>query len=213
MTHIPKKNFGSTSVPVGQMGFGAMSLAGLTKAPVEQEKVNAILQECLDNGVNVIDTSDIYTQTATQQLGYGEKQIGHFLAANKERRKDVFLCTKFAMRFIDGATVKDNSAKWCLEACKDSLQRLQVDYIDLYYCHRYDGKTDPKETAKAMKQLKDEGKIKFVGVSEFPIEKLKQFNEVCHVDAVQNEFSPFTPEVLRLGIIEWCEQSECCSLH
>lgn len=212
MSHITKKTFGSTGINVGQIGFGAMSLAGMTKPAVEQDKVNAILQECLDNGINVIDTSDIYTQTATQQLGYGEKQIGQFLGKNKDRRNDIFLCTKFAMRFVDGATIKDNSAKWCLEACKNSLERLQVDFIDLYYCHRYDGKTDPKETAKAMKQLKEEGKIRFVGVSEFPIEKLKEFNEICHVDAVQNEFSPFTPEVLRLGIIEWCEKSECCRI-
>lgn len=85
------------------------------------------------------------------------------------------------------------------QACADSLERLGVDQIDLYYAHRKPQDVELEETIKAMKDLQDEGKIKFIGVSEFTVEELKRAPKVAHIDAVQIELSAWTPQVLSNG--------------
>lgn len=85
------------------------------------------------------------------------------------------------------------------KACADSLERLGVDQIDLYYIHRKPQDVELEETIKAMKELQDEGKIKFIGVSEFTVEELKRAEKVAHIDALQIELSAWTPQVLSNG--------------
>lgn len=94
-----------------------------------------------------------------------------------------------------------------IEACEASLKRLQTDHIDLYYCHRPDRNKGVDSTAKGLKALKDSGKIRYTGVSEFNLDEMKQVNSIVHLDAVQIEVSPWAPEFLYNGMYDWCKEN------
>ncbi|PVH67542.1 aldo/keto reductase-like protein [Cadophora sp. DSE1049] len=89
----------------------------------------------------------------------------------------------------------DSTPQYCKQACEKSLKRLGVEQIDLYYCHRVDQKTPIEKTAEAMVELKKEGKIKYLGLSEISSDTLRRACKVHHIDAVQIEYSPFSIEV------------------
>lgn len=120
----------------------------------------------------------------------------------------MFLATKFVNSWSsDGQMVQRGDRQYALQACDDSLKRLGVKQIDLYYAHRPAPDTDVTETVGAMKELQDAGKIKYIGVSEYNLDQLARANKVAHIDAVQIEMSPWTPEIVTNGILEWCEKN------
>lgn len=156
----------------------------------------------------MIDTADIYSPLKLQRLGYNEEQIGQFFKDYPGSREKVFLATKFVNTWTpEGTMTQRADREYCLSACDASLKRLGVDYIDLYYAHRPDPKVDVTETVGALKELKDAGKIKYIGVSEYNIDQLTRANKVAHIDALQIEFSPWTPDIVSNGILKWCEDN------
>ncbi|ETS62069.1 hypothetical protein PaG_03627 [Moesziomyces aphidis] len=201
---IPTREFGKTGEKVGCIGYGAMGLAAFYGEPVDQPTVNEVLSRCLEDGATFWDTSDVYSPMSSGKLGYNEGQIGEFFRTHPGSREKVFLCTKFIINLKDGKMELNGSREWCHQACSDSLARLGVDQIDLYYAHRPDPNTPVTTTVAAMKELKDAGKIRYIGVSEYNLEQLKAANEVVHIDALQIELSPWTPDVLTNGILDWC---------
>jgi aryl-alcohol dehydrogenase-like predicted oxidoreductase len=207
-TSISTRNFGKTSDKVGSIGFGAMGMAAFYGEPVDQTTVDSLLSECLSQGVTMIDTADIYSPLKSQKLGYNEQQIGKFLASNPDARKKMFLCTKFVNRFDGkGGLEQRGDRDYCHSACEDSLKRLGVDQIDLYYAHRAAPNADVTETVGALQELKDAGKIRYLGVSEYNLDQLERANKVAHIDALQIEVSPWTPDVIKNGTLEWCEKN------
>lgn len=119
--------------------------------------------------------------------------MGKWFAANKDKRNDIFLATKFA---VDQKTFQvDSSPEYAKKACNASLERLGLPQIDLYYCHRVDGKTPIEKTVEAMVELKNEGKIKFLGLSEVSSSTLRRAHAVHPITAVQVEYSPFALEI------------------
>jgi aryl-alcohol dehydrogenase-like predicted oxidoreductase len=203
---IATRTIGSSSI--GCLGFGAMGLAAFYGKGSDQKVVNEILSECIKKGVTMIDTSDFYSPMELKRLGYNEEQIGTFLKEHPGAREKLFIATKFTISFDDKGNMNiDGSRDYCLSACDASLKRLGIDQIDLYYAHRVDPKVDVTETVGALKELQDAGKIKYIGVSEYNVEQLTAANKVAHIDALQIEFSPWTPEVLTNGILKWCEDN------
>ena len=201
---IPTREFGKTGEQVGCIGYGGMGLAAFYGEPASPSTVDAILSRCLADGVNFWDTADMYSPIKSGKLGYNEEQIGAYFKAHPDARKKVFLATKFVNRVTEkGERFMDGSPEWCHQACNDSLRRLGVDQIDLYYAHRPDPKVDVTKTVGAMKELKDQGKIRYIGVSEYNLAQLEAANKVVHIDAIQIEISPWTPEVLTNGILDW----------
>ncbi|TKY85495.1 hypothetical protein EX895_005657 [Sporisorium graminicola] len=201
---IPTREFGKTGEKVGCIGYGAMGLAAFYGEPVPQSTVDTIFDRCLADGVNFWDTADIYSPIKSGKLGYNEQQIGAYFKSHPDARKKVFLATKFTFRINEkGERSVDGSREWCHQACSDSLRRLGVDHIDLYYAHRPAPNVDVTETVKAMKELKDQGKIRYIGVSEYNLEQLEAANNVVPIDAIQIEISPWTPEVLTNGILDF----------
>ncbi|MCO5585420.1 hypothetical protein L7F22_039353 [Adiantum nelumboides] len=207
-TTIPTRQFGKSNEKVGSIGFGAMGLAAFYGAPADQSTVDELLNECLKRGVTMIDTADIYSPLSSGKLGYNEQQIGQFLAKHPEQRKNIFLATKFVNVFTPEGLKQRGDRDYTHSACNDSLKRLGVDQIDLYYAHRPAPDTDVTETVGAMKELKDQGKIKYIGVSEYNLDQLERANKVAHIDAIQIEISPWTPEVITNGILTWCEKNQ-----
>lgn len=108
----------------------------------------------------------------------------------------------------DGKRWVDSSPEYCREACERSLQRLGVSHIDLYYSHRLDGKTPVEKTMEELKKLKNEGKIKYIGLSECSSDSLRRACKVDHVDAVQIEYSPFSLDIEseQIGLLKTCRE-------
>jgi aryl-alcohol dehydrogenase-like predicted oxidoreductase len=142
---------------LGTMTFGGrgdFAKVGSTDTAVARRQVD----ECLDAGINLIDTADIYSH------GLSEEIVG---AAIDGRRDRVLVATKARMKMGDGANDAGLSRHHLIEACEASLRRLGVDHIDLYQLHEWDGVTPVEETLEALDYLVRSGKVRYVGCSNF----------------------------------------------
>ena len=123
---------------------------------VEEHELVEAVNAALDQSVNFFDTADTYG------LGQSERTLGKALGS---RRKDAVIATKFGVRVENGKTFYDNSPQWIRQACENSLKRLDTDYIDLYQIHYRDGVTPIAEVLEVLEQLREEGKIRYFGLS------------------------------------------------
>jgi aryl-alcohol dehydrogenase-like predicted oxidoreductase len=122
--------------------------------------------------------------------------LGKWFTKNPKKRKDVFLATKFGNILLpDGSRSVDSTPEWAKAACAKSLKRLGIDQIDLYYCHRLDKKTPIEKTVRAMAELKAEGKVRYLGLSECTAASLRRACKIAHISVVQMEYSPFALEI------------------
>lgn len=131
---------------MGRHGWGVVD---------EQELISAV-HGALDQGINFFDTADTYG------LGQSELTLGLALAG---RRDQAVIATKFGVRVEDGITFYDNSPHWIVAACENSLRRLNTDYIDLYQIHYRDSETDIGTVVQTLEKLRDQGKIRYFGLS------------------------------------------------
>jgi aryl-alcohol dehydrogenase-like predicted oxidoreductase len=183
-----KTRIGKTDLYVNKIGLGTNAVGGHNIYPnLSEETGKDVLRTAIDNGVDFWDTAFIYGPERSEEL------IGEVL---KERgnRQDIVIATKGAHKFVDGNVVVDNSPAFLKESVESSLKRLQTDYIDLFYIHFPDEQTPKDEAVGALKKLKDEGKIKAIGVSNFSIEQLRQANKDGYVDVLQSEYNLFKRE-------------------
>lgn len=176
---------GKTDLYVNPIGLGTNAVGGHNIYPnLNEETGKDVVRTALDNGINFLDTAFIYGPERSEEL------IGEVLK-ERGRREDVVIATKGAHKFVDGKIVLDNSPAFLRESVEGSLKRLQTDYIDLFYIHFPDESTPKDEAVGALKELKDAGKIKAIGVSNFSIEQLKEANKDGYVDVLQSEYNLF----------------------
>jgi aryl-alcohol dehydrogenase-like predicted oxidoreductase len=194
---LPKSTLGHNGPQVNRLGFGLMGLSVFYGAAKPDSERLALLDQAHALGEHFWDTSDLY--------GDNEDLLGKWFKANPDKRKDIFLATKFAVRENHGI---DSTPEWCKEACEKSLQRLGLSQIDLYYCHRVDQKTPIEKTVEAMKQLKEEGKIKYLGLSEISSNTLRRAHKVHPITAVQVEYSPFALDIEseQINLLKTCRE-------
>jgi aryl-alcohol dehydrogenase-like predicted oxidoreductase len=195
-----KRRLGTGGPEVSAIGLGCMGMSEFYGSGDEQESI-ATINHALDQGVCFLDTADMYGS------GRNEELVG---PAIKGRRDDVFLATKFGnVRGPNGEFMGvRGDPEYVAEACDASLQRLGVDVIDLYYQHRVDVNVPIEETVGAMAQLVDEGKVRFLGLSEAAPETIRRAHAVHPITAVQTELSLWSrdaeagvlPTVRELGI-------------
>lgn len=184
---LPTRTLGRNGPQVTALGFGAMGLSAHYGAPEPDEERFKVLDRAYELGERFWDSADVYMDS--------EDLIGKWFARTG-KRNGIFLATKFANRVLpDGTRVIRSDPAYAKEACVKSLERLGVETIDLYYCHRVDGKTPIEKTVQAMKELKDEGKIRFLGLSEISAETLRRAHAVHPISAVQIEYSPFSMDI------------------
>jgi aryl-alcohol dehydrogenase-like predicted oxidoreductase len=129
---------------------------------------------------------------SADKYGDSEDLLGKWFAANPEKRKDIFLATKFGIK--EGLDV-DSTPEYCREAIEKSLKRLGLSYVDLYYVHRLDQVTPVEKTIEAMVELKNSGKIKYLGLSECSADSLRRAHAVHPISCVQIEYSPFCIDI------------------
>jgi aryl-alcohol dehydrogenase-like predicted oxidoreductase len=161
------KHLGRTGLKVSRIELGTMNFGELTDQPT----AFAIMDEALDAGINFFDTADVYggPQTPWMEKGFGtsEEIIGNWLAQDTSRRDRIVLATKLYQPMETGPNDKYLSAYHIRRACEASLRRLKTDHIDLYQMHHVDRATPWEEIWQAMEQLIREGKITYVGSSNF----------------------------------------------
>jgi pyridoxine 4-dehydrogenase len=169
---------------VRRLGFGAMRLTGpgITGRPHDEDTARAVLRRALELGVNHVDTADAYGPFVNEEL------IAEALHPYPD---DLTIATKGGLvrTGSGGDWPKDGRPEHLKEACEGSLKRLRVDRIDVYYLHRPDPEVPYEDSIGALKQLKDEGKIRHVAVSNVNVERLAIARGIVDVAAVQNQYS------------------------
>lgn len=174
------RDLGTTGLKVSAVGLGCMSMSWAYGTPDEAEGIKTI-HRALDIGVNFLDTAEIYGPYTNEVL------VGKAL---KGRRDKAIVATKFGFKIENGMiTGADSHPKRVKEVADESLKRLDIDHIDLYYQHRVDPKIPIEETVGAMSELVEAGKIRYLGLSEAGPETLKRACKEHPIAALQSEYS------------------------
>lgn len=178
---VEKVELGKTGLFVHPIGLGANKI-GEEDNETGTEYGGKIITTAIESGLNFIDTAYIYGR------GLSEEIIGKTLKENNSRN-DVILATKGAHRFKGDTMTVDNSPAFLMQTVDESLKRLQTDVIDLFYIHFPDDETPKYEAVGALQQLKEAGKIRAIGVSNFSPEQLNEANQDGYLDVVQGEYN------------------------
>jgi aryl-alcohol dehydrogenase-like predicted oxidoreductase len=184
---VRQRQIGTGGPFVSELGLGCMGMSFAYGDRDDESSANT-LNRALDLGVTHFDTADVYG------YGHNEELIGRTLG---RRRDEFLLATKFANRIEDPVDPTsrrfiDSSSAWARQACDDSLRRLGMETIDLYYMHRRNPETPIEETVSAMSDLVAAGKVRWIGLSEVAPQTLRAAHAVHPIAAVQMEYSLFT---------------------
>ncbi|MDQ0777508.1 aryl-alcohol dehydrogenase-like predicted oxidoreductase [Streptomyces aurantiacus] len=185
---IAKARLGTDGPEVGVQGLGCMGMS-FAYGPTDAEEARATLERALELGVTLYDTADAYGR------GDNERFLAPFFAAHRD---EVVIATKFAMSIPPDDPTKRiirNDAPYIRQCVEASLQRLDVDVIDLYYMHRRDVNVPIEETVGVMADLVREGKVKQLGLSEVTAGELRAAQTVHPIAAVQSEWSLFSRDI------------------
>jgi aryl-alcohol dehydrogenase-like predicted oxidoreductase len=184
---FPQRKIGDALVSAIGLGCMGMSIIPPDRPHSDEESLQ-VLTEAADMGINFWVTSDFYGPFTNEKLvGRWFKETG--------RRNEIFLVTKFAMKVANGKREVCGKPEYVKEACEASLERLGTDRIDLYCQHRVDPDTPIEKTVEAMAELKKEGKIRYLGLSECSARTLSRAHKVHPIAAAEMEFSPFAMEI------------------
>ena len=175
------RELGNSDLKISAIGLGCMSMSGTYGKSDDAESID-VIHHALDLGMNFLDSSDMYG------WGHNEELLGRAL---KGRRDQVVLTTKFGqVQSADGkGNLVDGSPAYLRRACDASLKRLGVDVIDLYYQHRVDPKVPIEDTVGAMSRLVEQGKARYLGLSEAAPATIRRAHAVHRLSAVQSEYS------------------------
>ncbi len=183
------------------IGLGGMPMS-LSSRPPEEQSIRTI-HAALDAGVNFIDTADAYSADETD-FGHNERLIAKAL---KGRRDGVIVATKGGhTRTKDGAWELDGRPEYIKRACEQSLRALETDRIDLYQYHRPDPTVPYAETIGAFKELQDEGKVRWIGISNANVDQIEETRAIVDLVSVQNQLSLEYGSPIGKGEVELCER-------
>jgi aryl-alcohol dehydrogenase-like predicted oxidoreductase len=194
---MQQHSLGNKGLVVPAIGFGCASLSSAYGPSDDNDSINTI-HHAIDAGVNLLDTSDAYGN------GHNETLVGR---AIKGRRNEVILCSKFGnKRGLNGERLgADGRPEQVIASCEASLERLGVETIDLYYQHRVDPKIPVEETFGAVKQLIDQGKIRFAGICEAGASTIRRAHATQPLSALETEYSLWSRDI-EVEILPVCRE-------
>lgn len=196
MTNTPTA-LGNSTLQVGRIGLGCMGMSEFYAGTRDEAKHIETLHAAVDLGINHFDTADMYG------AGHNEELLAR---AFSDRWDKVTVATKFGVQRGPNGEWLGFSARpdYVKEACEKSLKRLGRETIDLYYQHRPDPDVPVEESVGALKELVEEGKVRFIGLSEFSPEQIRAAHAVHPITALQTEYSLWTRNVEEEGVLDTC---------
>ncbi len=187
---------GRSGLDVSPVALGCWPIAGVSTLGTNAVDSIATIQACFDVGINLLDTAHVYGP-----CGESESLIGQ---AIEGRRDEVVIATKGGVHYEGNVMVNDARPETLRAECEESLRRLRTDRVELYYLHSPDGTTLIEDSAGAICDLIESGKVRAAGASNCRLEQLQTFHEVCPLSAVQLPYN-----MLQRGIekqtIPWCQ--------
>lgn len=175
---------------VSAIGLGCMGMSHAYGKPSDKKEASKLLEKAIELGCTFFDTAEIYGTPDNPH--HNEELLGEIL---KPYRNNIKIASKCGIRFdensdaVNKLLIPDGRPETIKKSIEGSLRRLQTDHLDLYYIHRIDNKVPIEETAGAMKELIDEGKITHWGLSEADEETIRRAHKVCPITAIQNRYS------------------------
>ncbi len=197
---MQQRKLGNQGLTVSELGLGCMGMSEFYGKGDETESI-ATIHRALELGVTFLDTADMYGK------GKNEELVGRAIAQHREQ---VVIATKFGIQRGEDNSFRgiSGSPEYVRSACEESLKRLNIDYIDLYYQHRVDPKVPIEDTVGAMAELVQQGKVRYIGLSEASATTIKRAAKVHPISALQSEYSLWSrdiedeiiPTIAELGI-------------
>src|SRR6202030_1212014 len=195
---IPTRALGQQGLVVSALGLGCMGMSQ-SYGPADERESIATIHRAIELGMFFLDTANVYGD------GHNERLVGRAIA---HRREKVILATKFGLHRDDGSMPTSGRPEYVKACCDESLARLGVEYIDLYYQHRVDPDVPIEETVGAMAELVQAGEVRYLGLSEASVDSLERAVATHPITALQSEWSLWSrdledavlPVARRLGI-------------
>jgi aryl-alcohol dehydrogenase-like predicted oxidoreductase len=201
------KQLGRTGIKVSSLCLGTMQF-GWT---ADEQQSLKVLSQAFEAGINFIDTADVYSRWAEGNPGgIAETIIGKWIKQSKIPHNQLILATKVRSRIGNGPNDEGLSRLHIMEAVEGSLRRLGVDFIDLYQTHAYDENTPIEETLRALDDLVHQGKVRFIGCSNYPAWRLtealwtSQFNHLARFDCLQPHYNLAHRAEFERELVEVC---------
>ncbi|KAK9292373.1 hypothetical protein L1049_020340 [Liquidambar formosana] len=185
---MPRVKLGAQGFEVSKLGFGCVGLSGGYNAPIPEEVGISIIKHAFSKGITFFDTANVYGANHANEYLVGK-------ALKELPREKIQIATKFGVVKGDTQLSANGSPEYARECCEGSLQRLSVDYIDLYYQHRIDTSIPIEVTMGELKKLVEEGKIRYIGLSEASPDTIRRAHKVHPITAIQMEWSLWTRDI------------------
>ncbi|HDC9334532.1 TPA: aldo/keto reductase [Staphylococcus aureus] len=189
-------NLGKSDVEVFPIALGTNAVGGHNLYPnLDEEQGKDVVRQAINHGINLSDTAYIYGPERSEEL------VGEVV--KEYPREQIKIATKGSHEFDENQEVhQNNQPEYLKQQVENSLKRLQTDYIDLYYIHFPDDNTPKDQAVAALQELKEQGKIKAIGVSNFTLDQLKEANKDGYVDVVQLEYNLLHRE--NEAVLQYC---------
>jgi aryl-alcohol dehydrogenase-like predicted oxidoreductase len=191
------RQFGRTGLNVSALGFGCWEIGG-TYGHIEEGEFRRAVAQAVDNGITCFDTAEAYG------MGVSEEALARALGG---RRNDVVIATKFGVGYEEMPNRRDSSRERVLASIDKSLRRLQTDHVDIYLVHWPDPNTPLDETMRVLDEVVRQGKVRYVGVSNFRLAQIEEAMQLRRIDVVQYAWNMFDRR-MQAEIFPYCEAQQ-----